>query len=139
MVEFEINLHSVSENVSSVTFDVDGKGHEYKNEPEEWTRLQWPAKDAEKHGASLHVRGYGGLDEEIARMGDFGFFRLLDAADLRPAPAKPNEQPSLIAEWYLRSESAVVRMNVRPVKSDNPFSKAIFKGFTCPKHIVSGS
>ena len=139
VVEFEINLHSVSENVASVTFDVDGKGHEYKNEPEEWTRLQWPAKDAEKHGASLRVRGYGGLDEEIARMGDFGFFRLLDAADIHAAPAKPNEQPSLIAEWWLRSESAVVRMNVRPVKSDNPFSKAIFKGFTCPKHIVAGS
>ncbi|GAC1393879.1 MAG: type VI secretion system membrane subunit TssM [Polyangiales bacterium] len=138
-VEFEINLHSVSENVSHVAIEIDGQGHEYKNEPEEWVKLQWPAEKPEAHGAKIRVRGFAGLDEEIARAGDFGFFRLLDAAnDIKPAPNKAGEQPSLIAEWQLKTQSAVVRLNIRPLKADNAIEKKVFAGFNCPRLITSG-
>ena len=137
-VQFEVNLHSVSENVSHVSLEIDGVGHEYKNEPEEWVKLQWPAEKAETHGAKLRVRGIAGLDEEIARAGDFGFFRLLDAASsVKPAPIKAGEQPSLIGEWQLKTQSAVVRLNIRPLKRDNPLEKNVFAGFTCPRLTVS--
>jgi type VI secretion system protein ImpL len=137
-VVFEVNLHSVSENVSHVSIEIDGVGHEYKNEPEEWVTLQWPAEKPEARGAKLRVRGYANLDEEIARAGDFGFFRLLDAAiSIKPAPAKAGEQPSLIAEWQLKTESAVVRLNIRPAKLENPIeNKKVFPGFTCPRVIT---
>lgn len=137
-VRFEVNLHSVSENVSHVSIEIDGTSHEYKNEPEEWTAMQWPAEKAESHGAKLRVRGYQNLDEEIARAGDFGFFRLLDAAvSIKPAPPKAGEQPSLIAEWQLKTQSAVVRLNIRPLKADNPIdNKKVFPGFTCPRVIT---
>ncbi len=142
-VMFEVNLHSVSENVSHVSFEVDGVGHEYKNEPEEWVKMQWPAEKPETHGAKLRVRGFGGLDEEIARAGDFGFFRLIDAAsEIKQAPPKGGEQPSLIAEWQLKSQSASVRLNIRPLKKDNPLdtwtSKNVFRGFTCPRLTMAG-
>jgi type VI secretion system protein ImpL len=137
-VQFEVNLHSVSENVSHVSLEIDGTGHEYKNEPEEWVKLQWPAEKAETHGAKLRVRGIAGLDEEIARAGDFGFFRLLDAAsEIKPAPIKAGEQPSLIAEWQLKTQSAAVRLNIRPLKRDNPLEKNVFAGFTCPRLTVA--
>jgi type VI secretion system protein ImpL len=137
-VIFEVNLHSVSENVSHVSIEVDGVSHEYKNEPEEWVTLQWPAEKAESHGAKLRVRGYANLDEEISRAGDFGFFRLLDAAiSIKQAPPKAGEQPSLIAEWQLKTQSAVVRLNLRPAKLENPIeNKKLFPGFTCPRTIT---
>src|ERR1019366_1253879 len=45
LVEFDMNLHSVSESVSEVTFSIDGASKTYKNTPREWLHTQWPAKE----------------------------------------------------------------------------------------------
>lgn len=139
IVDFEINLHSVSSEVSEITLEVDGKAYSYKNTPEEWVRVQWPEKDSKARGAKLRARGFGGLDEEISRPGDFGLLRLLDAASIVPgtAPGKPSSTPTFIATWDLKTQvGGNVKIDIRPTKSEHPFSRALFRGFTCPRVIV---
>lgn len=140
-VTFEVNLHSVSSDVSEVTIEVDGVSRTYTNTPEEWLAVQWPAKDAKARGAKVKVRGFSGLKEEIVRLGDFGLFHLLEAADVRPgiAAAKGAEIPVLVATWKLRSQAeAVVKMDLRPTRTDAPFAKGFFAGLKCPRVITQG-
>lgn len=140
-VTFEVNLHSVSTDVSEVTIEVDGVSRTYTNTPEEWLAVQWPAKDAKSRGAKVKVRGFSGLNEEIVRLGDFGLFHLLEAADVRPgtAAAKGAEVPVLVATWKLRSQSdAVVKIDVRPTRTDAPFARGFFAGLKCPRVITKG-
>jgi type VI secretion system protein ImpL len=146
-VEFEMNLHSVSESVSEVSFAVDGAAHQYKNWPEEWIHAEWPAKDPKARGATVRVRGYDSLDEEISRPGDFGFFRLLDAAtsiERGTEGGKPGGQPTIVVTWTLASQKAWVKMDVRPPQIDSAFSKyadkheRVFKGYKCPRVVAAG-
>ena len=140
IVDFEINLHSVSPEVSEITLEVDGKAYSYKNTPEEWVHVQWPEKDSKSRGAKLRARGFGGLDEEISRPGDFGLLRLLDAATMSPGTAggKPGAPPTMIATWDLKTQvGGNVKIDIRPGKSEHPFSRPLFRGFTCPRIIMN--
>ncbi len=139
LIQFEINLHSVSEDVSEVTFEVDGAAKTYRNEPEQWLKVVWPAPDAESRGGKLRVRGYSQLDEEIIRPGDFGMLRLFDAATIKPGTSKGGGQgPVLIATWDLRTQKgAFVRMEIRPARQEHPFQEGLFKGLNCPRTIVT--
>ncbi len=51
------------------------------------------------------VRGTGGLHEEISRPSDFGLFRLLDTADIKPerAGGKSDGAPTLVATGALKA------------------------------------
>jgi type VI protein secretion system component VasK len=147
IVEFDINLHSVSESVSEVTFDIDGTARTYKNTPQEWLHVQWPAKDAKVHGATVKVRGYGGLDEEITRPGDFGLFRMLDAAtSIVPGTegGKTGGSPTIVATWTLKSQNAWVKMDIRPPQTESAFSsyivkhERVFRNYKCPRVASSG-
>ncbi|MCL2725583.1 MAG: type VI secretion system membrane subunit TssM [Polyangiaceae bacterium] len=137
-VEFDVNLHSVSPTISQVTFEVDGVSHTYKNEPEEWTHMVWPSKD--QHGARLRVRGSGGLDEEIVRPGDFGLFRLLDTAkiEMGRAGGRADGTPTIVATWELRAaQKAVVSLDLRPKRNENPLSQGYFLNYNCPRTITA--
>ena len=138
---FDLKLHSVSPDVSEVTLEIDGVARTYKNSPEEWTRLEWPAKDAKARGGRVKVTGLGGLDEEIVRSGDFGFFRLLGAAEVKPgqaAGAAPGDPPVLVATWSLRTQKgAVVKMDLRPARASAPFQRGFFGALRCPRLITS--
>lgn len=141
-VAFEINLHSVSPDVAEVAIDIDGVSHTYTNTPEQWVTMQWPAKEAKVRGARVRVRGFSGLNEEIVRMGDFGFFHILDAAEVRPgmaASAKATDAPVLIATWKLRSQAgSLVKIDIRPTRADAPFSRGFFSTLRCPRVVTSG-
>ena len=138
-VTFDVNLHSVSSTIAEVTFEVDGVSHTYRNEPEQWLTVTWPGKSP--RGARLRVRGAGGLDEEIARPGDFGLFRMLDAADVKPGRAggRADGVPTLVATWDLRAarDGAVVNLDLRPSRNENPLGPGYFKGYGCPR-IIAG-
>jgi type VI secretion system protein ImpL len=138
-VTFDVNLHSVSPTIGEVTFEVDGASHVYRNEPEQWLTITWPGKTP--HGARLKVRGTGGLDEEIARPGDFGLFRLIDAAQVKPGRAggRADGVPTLVATWDLRAtrDSASVSLDLRPSRDTNPLTPGFFKGYNCPRLITS--
>jgi type VI secretion system protein ImpL len=138
-VVFEVNVHSVSPTIAEVTFDVEGESRKYRNEPEQWLRVTWPGKT---HGAWLRVRGAGGLDEVIARPGDFGLFRLLDAADIKPGHAgdRADGAPTIVATWELKAarDKAFVKLDLRPARNENPLAPGYFKNYTCPRLITSG-
>jgi type VI secretion system protein ImpL len=139
-LEFEVNLHSVSSDVAEVRLEIDGESRVYKNTPEEWLKARWPAKDAQTHGARARVRGFAGLDEEIIRAGDFGFFRLLDAAtDMTPGTAggRPDGAPTLVATWKLRAPGAFFKLDLRSTNSDATLSTALFKRYKCPRVIAT--
>jgi type VI secretion system protein ImpL len=141
-VEFDVNLHSVSPDVSEVRLEIDGVVHVYKNTPEEWLKARWPAQAPESRGARVHVRGSSGLDEEIIRVGDFGFFRLLDAANeitAGTAGGRPDGAQTLVATWKLRSPGAFLKLDVRPTHSDVKISSALFRNYKCPRVIATVS
>jgi type VI secretion system protein ImpL len=138
-VVFDVNVHSVSPSIAEVTLEIDGVSRTYKNEPEQWLRVQWPGKSV--HGARLRVRGAAGLDEEISRPGDFGLFRLLDAADVTAGKAagKAAGATTLVASWDLRAaKETVVRLDIRPVRNENPLGPGFFQGYACPRTITAG-
>lgn len=136
---FDINLNSVSEDVSEVSLEIDGVSHVYKNAPEEWIRTTWPAKDPEVRGGRVRVRGFDNLDEEFIREGDFGFFRLLDAADVRPGSAggDPKGEPTLVATWPLRTKDAFIKLDIRPGHAAQQLSSQLFMNYDCPRNIRS--
>ena len=137
-VVFDVNLHSVSPTIGEVTFEVDGVSHSYRNEPEQWLTITWPGKNP--HGARLRVRGAGGLDEEITQPGDFGLFRLIDAATIKPGRAggRADGAPTLVATWALRAtrDAAAVSLDLRPSRTENPLTPGFFKDYNCPRLIT---
>lgn len=138
VIEFEVNLHSVSPNVSEVRLSIDGNQHVYRNTPEEWLQSQWPAKEAETPGARVRIRGLRQLDEEIIRDGDFGFFRMLDAAtSIEPDPAAGDDGRTLIATWDLPSEKAFFKLHVRTKRRDVKLGSQLFRDVACPRVIAT--
>jgi len=140
-LQFQINLHSVSPDVAEVTFEIDGKPYTYKNTPDDWMMVVWPAKDAKVRGAKLRVRGFSGLVEEILNEGDFGLFRLLARAKLETGTAggRPGEERTIVATWKVDSQQAEVKMDLNPSRSNHPFRKGFFDDFRCPRAISDGS
>jgi len=147
VVEFDVNLHSVSESVSEVTFGIDGASRTYKNTPQEWLHTQWPAKEPKVRGATVRVRGFAALDEEIDRPGDFGLFHLIDAASsIEPGTegGKPGGNPTIVVTWTLRSQKAWVKMDIRPPETDSAFStylnkhERVFRNYKCPRIVAAG-
>jgi type VI secretion system protein ImpL len=141
-VSFEVNLHSVSPDISEVTIEVDGVSRTYTNTPEEWLAVTWPAKDAKARGARIKVRGISGLSEDIIRPGDFGLFHLLDAAEIRPGTAasrKGGEVPVLAATWRLKSQpDSNVKIDIKPDRTESALAKGFFSGLKCPRLITQG-
>ncbi|MEZ4371007.1 MAG: type VI secretion system membrane subunit TssM [Polyangiaceae bacterium] len=138
-IKFEVNLHSVSEDVSEVSIEIDGVSHVYKNHPEEWLAAEWPNDKGETPGARVRVRGYRGLDEEINRPGDFGIYRLIDAAqsvESGTAGGNPQGVPTVVVTWYLRSRDAHIKLDFKPSKRDRGLSPALFLGYDCPRVIA---
>ena len=150
LVEFAVNLHSVSENVSEVTFSIDGAERVYKNWPEEWLDVQWPAKEPKQRGGRIHIKGLDSLDEDITRLGEFGFFRLIDAASKIEAGTEGGKKggaPVIVVTWNLQSlngQVGVVKMDIRPVQADNVFlqhlerRQRLFRGYRCPRVMCAG-
>jgi type VI secretion system protein ImpL len=147
MLDFDVNLHSVSESVAEVTFDIDGASKTYKNTPQEWLHTQWPAKEPKARGAMVRVRGFDALDEEISRPGDFGLFHLIDAASsIEPGTegGKPGGSPTIVVTWTLRSQKAWVRMDIRPPQTGGAFSvylnkhERVFRNYKCPRIVAAG-
>ncbi len=147
LVEFDLNLHSISDNIADVTFDINGVSHTYKNEPEEWITVQWPAKDPKSEQSRVKIHGYNSLDEEILRPGEWGLFRLFDAASkIEPGTegGKRGAPQTIVVTWVLRSQQGVVKVDIRPTKDESVFpsyitrKSRVFKPYTCPRVIAVG-
>jgi type VI secretion system protein ImpL len=130
-VTFYINLKTVSPIVSHVTFAIDGQERVYRNEKEYWQKFQWPG-DGEP-GASIEVRGAGGLEETIVRDGPWGIFRLFESAD--EMTAEKDDDGMFTVTWQMTAPPVTVTMQVRPVRANHPFPISFFRGTNCPPSI----
>ena len=137
-LEFQVNLHSVSPNVSEVTLSLDGVEASYKNTPQEWLLAKWPSKEGAP-GAHVRIRGDGGLDEEVIRDGEFGLLRLLAAAkELAPGTAggDPAGAPTLVATFDFPSERATLKLDVRSNQGLEMLSPDLIRDYKCPRVIT---
>ena len=78
--------------------------------------------------------------KEIVRPGDFGLYRLLDGAVIKPGRAggRADGVPTLVATWDLRAANAAsVSLDLRPVRNENPLAPGYFKGYNCPRLITA--
>ena len=75
-VEFDARILP-SPRVATQELCVGGVCVEHHNGPERWHRYTWPG-DSPEAGASLEVRGEGGLHEKLEQTGEWGLFRLLE-------------------------------------------------------------
>jgi type VI secretion system protein ImpL len=134
LVSFALRMHSVGAQVSEITFRVDGQATVYRNEPERWVGAQWPGKGTPR-AASIQVKG-AGFTDEIARSGDFGFFRLLAASGgLKGGGA----DGALVANFTLsRPGLASVPVDFRPAKAVHPFHADFFRRLRCPAEVLQG-
>ncbi len=147
-VDFEVNLHSVSDNVSEVIVEVDGVSKTYKNGPEEWLAAKWPAEAGKEHGSKIRIRGYSGLNEEILRPGEWGFFRVMDAAksiDRGIEGGRKTGRQVIVGTWALRTQPGFVKLDIRPLRDENPFTayvarrQRLWKDYTCPRVMARGA
>ncbi|MET0593260.1 MAG: ImcF-related family protein, partial [Polyangiaceae bacterium] len=129
-VTFGLRMHSVGPAVSDITFRIDGQATVYRNEPERWVGAQWPGKGT-PHQASIQVKG-AGFTDEIARSGDFGFFRLLAAGNIKGG----GPEGSYVASFTLsRQGIQAVPIDIRPAKGVHPFGGDFFRRLRCPAEV----
>jgi len=137
-LEFQVNLHSVSPNVSEVTLTLDGGSATYRNTPQEWLLAKWPSKEGAP-GAHVRIKGDAGLDEEIIRDGEFGLLRLLAAAkEVVPGTAggDPAGAPTLVATFDFPSEKATLKLDVRSNQGLEMLSPELIRDYKCPRVIT---
>jgi len=129
-ITFNINLKTVSPIVSEVVFDIDGQVRQYRNEKEFWYAFEWPGK--KPTGASIRVRGAGGLDEEVKREGPWGIFRLFEAGTVT---AEKDSDEVFTVTWQMTAPPVTVVMEVRPTRANHPFVPSFFRATNCPPTI----
>lgn len=105
--------------VAAVFLDVDGQKADYRNGPEEWFKFTWPGP-GRSTGASLRVRSANGREDTLQRDGEWGLMRLLEAGTVK---GEPGAREFSIA-FDMPAVGAVVTIDFRPARSENPFFRA---------------
>jgi type VI secretion system protein ImpL len=131
-VKFRVNLTTVSPIVSDIEFELDGQRRNYRNEREFWHSFVWPGPDQPLTGASIVIRGAGGLNEEIRRDGPWGMWRLLDAGRRN---AVKDDDKTFVIEWEMAAPPITVRMQIKPTRANHPFPTNFFRDTNCPASI----
>ncbi len=106
-----------SPRVSTQELCVGGTCMEHHNAPERWTRFTWPGESPEA-GATLEVRGAGGIHERIEQTGEWGLFRLLEQGTVTTTSSGNRV---FTMTWRLRDHEVDVSIQIRPVRGDAPF------------------
>lgn len=139
-VDFDVRIRP-SPRVAEQVLSVGGRTIRYYNGPEEWTRLSWPG-DSPSEGASIQIRGAGGMRETITRDDGWGLFRLIEEGS-----AKRIDSRTFTVVWRLRSHDVDVQIDFRTARRTSPFfteggRKALdlFRGqdAEAPREIVTG-
>jgi len=134
-VPFKVKMQSVDARVSETILKIDGETLAYRNEPEKWRAMQWPGKEGPA-GASLQVKG-ADFDALVRReTGEFGFYRLLAAGDIKPV--SPGSL-TLEATWSFRLNGADSRVTIQfqASRARHPFLSGFFSKLNCPPAITA--
>ena len=116
-LELDIRIHPV-EGASQVRFNVGGVVLDYRNGPEEWSRIVWPGESPQA-GATLEVRGQNGLEERIEQPGEWGLFRLLERA--ARVAGGGHAARRFVATWRMPRSELEVQVDIQPVRAESPF------------------
>ena len=130
-VEFQVNVKTVSPIVSEIIFELDGQKRLYRNEKEFWLPFSWPGPKPGA-GASIRLRGAGGLDEQINREGPWGIFRLMEAGS---ATAEKDSDDVFNVTWEMTAPPVSVTLEIRPTRANHPFPSSFFRATNCPPSI----
>ena len=130
-VEFQVNVKTVSPIVSEIIFELDGQKRLYRNEKEFWLPFAWPGPKPGA-GASIRLRGAGGLDEQINREGPWGLFRLMEAGT---ATAEKDNDDVFNVTWEMTAPPVSVTLEIRPTRANHPFPSSFFRATNCPPSI----
>ena len=130
-VEFQVNVKTVSPIVSEIIFELDGQKRLYRNEKEFWLPFSWPGPKPGA-GASIRLRGAGGLDEQINREGPWGIFRLMEAGT---ATAEKDSDDVFNVTWEMTAPPVSVTLEIRPTRANHPFPSSFFRATNCPPSI----
>lgn len=130
-VEFQVNVKTVSPIVSEIIFELDGQKRLYRNEKEFWLPFTWPGPKPGA-GASIRLRGAGGLDEQINREGPWGLFRLMEAGT---ATAEKDSDDVFNVTWEMTAPPVSVTLEIRPTRANHPFPSSFFRATNCPPSI----
>jgi type VI secretion system protein ImpL len=142
-IELDIRVHPTA-GAASVRFSVGGATIDYRNGPESWSRVVWPGA-APTAGARLEVESARGLSERITQDGEWGLFRLVEAA--AQIDARPGERTRTV-RWHLPGHDVDVVIDLRPVRTECPlFGEGRVRalgplrasGVTAPRHIARGA
>lgn len=96
---------------------VGGTCYEHHNGPERWVRYTWPGESPEA-GATLELRGEGGIHERLEQQGEWGLFRLLEQGTVT---SRSRGNRVFSQTWRLRDHQVDVTVQIRPVRGDAPF------------------
>ncbi len=132
-----------AQNVAGSVLEVDGQAIEYRNGPKEWHQLKWP-NPAQAGRSVLRVRPARGGEQELQKVGEWSFFRLLDAATVRQVSDR-----LFVASWHFGGAAADLEIELRPGRTESPFfgwrgeQKQLFhlfreKGLNLPREIGLG-
>ena len=139
-VDFDVRIRP-SPRVAEQILTIGGKTIRYYNGPEEWTRMSWPG-ESPGEGASIQIRGAGGMRETITREDDWGLFRLIEEGS-----AKRLDSRTFTVVWQLRSHDIDVQVDFRMARRNSPFFTegnrqpvGLFRGADAeaPQEIVTG-
>lgn len=144
LVEFDVQIQPTPR-VATTELSVGGTTIKHDNGPERWRRVTWPGERPEQ-GASIVLRGEGGLVEEIEQEGEWGLFHLLEQGTVVEGDARV-----FTLAFKLRTNDVETRIVIRPVRADSPFfgvsgrgTGAAFMepvragGLELPREIVTG-
>ena len=113
-VDFDVRIRP-SPRVAEQILSVGGQTIRYYNGPEQWTRLSWPG-DSPGQGASIQIRGDGGMRETISREDDWGLFRLIEEGSSKRVDGR-----TFTVVWSLRSHGIDVQIDFRTARRVSPF------------------
>jgi type VI secretion system protein ImpL len=114
-MDFDVRMRP-AEGVASQVLRVGGAEHEYRNEPEQWTRMTWPGEEPAA-GAVIEVRGADGMHELITQEGEWGIFRLVEEGTVT---SRGNDRVFTVV-WRLRTHDIDITMDFRPTRNAAPF------------------
>jgi type VI secretion system protein ImpL len=141
-IELDVRVHPTA-GAASVRFSVGGATIDYRNGPETWSRIVWPGATPTT-GARLEVESARGLSERITRDGEWGLFRLIEAA--AQIEGRVGER-TRTARWHLPGHDVDVVIDLRPVRTECPLfadgrGRALgplrASGVSAPRHIARG-
>ena len=114
--------------VTEIRLELGGQVLRYRMEPQEWHELKWPGTSAAT-GAILQVQiGNAWITKEYKDW--WGFFRLLNAAEVVPASSGTQFR----VHWDLETPDARtvrIQYDLKSSSYKNPFHPGVFEQFRC--------